>query len=85
MGLFDKFKTILSGKKDKVEEIKNNVNVDDINDIEVEDIKDSKEADLVSYDKGLEKTRKEFVSQLSILGKKFTKVNEDYYEEGKYI
>ena len=81
MGLFDKFKTILSGKKDKVEEIKNNVNVDDINDIEVEDIKDSKEADLVSYDKGLEKTRKEFVSQLSILGKKFTKVNEDYYEE----
>ena len=81
MGLFDKFKTILSGKKDKVEEIKNNVNVDDINDIEVEDIKDSKEADLVSYDKGLEKTRKEFVSQLSILGKKFTRVNEDYYEE----
>ena len=55
--------------------------MDDINDIEVEDIKDSKEADLVSYDKGLEKTRKEFVSQLSILGKKFTKVNEDYYEE----
>lgn len=81
MGLFDKFKSILSGKKDKVEEIKNNVNVDDVKDIEVEDIKDTKEADLVSYDKGLEKTRKEFVSQLSILGKKFTKVNEDYYEE----
>ncbi len=37
--------------------------------------------DLVTYDKGLEKTRKEFVSELSLLGKKFTKVNEEYYEE----
>ena len=33
------------------------------------------------YDKGLEKTRKEFVSELSLLGKKFTKVTEEYYEE----
>lgn len=40
-----------------------------------------KDKDLVTYDKGLEKTRKEFVSELSLLGKKFTKVNEEYYEE----
>ena len=40
-----------------------------------------KDKDLLVYDKGLEKSRKEFVSQLSILGKKFTRVNEDYYEE----
>ncbi len=40
-----------------------------------------KDKDLLAYDKGLEKSRKEFVSELSILGKKFTKVNEDYYEE----
>jgi len=33
------------------------------------------------YDKGLEKTRKEFVSKLSMLGVKYTKVSEDYYEE----
>ena len=33
------------------------------------------------YDKGLEKTRESFVSSLSLLGKKFTKVNEEYYEE----
>ena len=33
------------------------------------------------YDKGLEKTRKEFVSELSLLGKRYTKVTEDYYEE----
>ena len=33
------------------------------------------------YDKGLEKTRDNFVSSLSLLGKKFTKVNEEYFEE----
>ena len=44
-----------------------------------------KDKDLVVYDKGLEKSRKEFVSQLSILGKKFTKVNEEYYEELEQI
>lgn len=33
------------------------------------------------YDKGLEKIRESFVSSLSLLGKKFTKVNEEYYEE----
>lgn len=37
--------------------------------------------DLEAYDKGLEKTRKEFVSELSILGHKYTKVNEEYFEE----
>lgn len=34
-----------------------------------------------SYEKGLEKTRKEFVSKLSTLGIKYTKVNESYFEE----
>lgn len=33
------------------------------------------------YDKGLEKTRKEFVSKLSLLGIKYTKIDEEYYEE----
>ncbi len=32
------------------------------------------------YEKGLEKTRKEFVSKLSLLGVQFTKVNEEYFE-----
>ena len=35
----------------------------------------------ITYDKGLEKTRKEFVSSLSLLGKKFGKVNDDYFDE----
>ena len=45
--------------------------------------KDSVKEEIVQekYDKGLEKTRKSFVSSLSLLGKKFTKVNEEYYEE----
>jgi fused signal recognition particle receptor len=33
------------------------------------------------YDKGLEKTRKEFISQLSNLSKKYKNINEDYFEE----
>lgn len=33
------------------------------------------------YDKGLKKTREEFVSQLSLLGIKYTKIDEDYFDE----
>ena len=39
------------------------------------------EKERLAYDKGLEKTRKEFVSELSILGHKYTKVSEEYFEE----
>ena len=35
----------------------------------------------ITYDKGLEKTRKEFVSSLSLLGVKFTKIDDDYFDE----
>jgi fused signal recognition particle receptor len=37
--------------------------------------------DTEMYDKGLEKTRKEFTSKLSLLGKKYLKVNDDYFDE----
>ncbi len=33
------------------------------------------------YDKGLEKTRKEFVSELNILGIKYKKVTDEYFDE----
>jgi len=36
---------------------------------------------LETYEKGLEKTREEFVSKLSLLGVKYTKVSEEYFEE----
>ena len=42
-------------------------------------VEEAKEIEL--YDKGLEKTRKEFVSKLSTLGIKYTKVSEEYYDE----
>ena len=44
-----------------------------------EEIKEKE--DIVSYDKGLEKTRNVFVSKLSILNSKYKKVNEAYFEE----
>lgn len=37
--------------------------------------------EITLYDKGLEKTRKEFVSKLSLLGIKYTKVSEEYFDE----
>lgn len=42
--------------------------------------KDKKE-DIEVYDKGLEKTRKEFVSEINVLGHKFHKVTDEYFEE----
>jgi len=37
--------------------------------------------EIKAYDKGLEKTRKEFVNELSILGHKYTKVTDEYFDE----
>ncbi len=46
------------------------------------EIKDAEEKEIVEdYDKGLKKTREEFVSKLNILGIKYTKVSEEYFEE----
>ena len=38
-----------------------------------------------SYSKGLEKTRNEFVSKLNVLGIKYTKIDEAYFEELEQI
>ena len=40
-----------------------------------------KKEEVKNYDKGLEKTRKEFVSQLSNLSKRYKNINDDYFEE----
>lgn len=40
-----------------------------------------KSEEIKTYDEGLKKTRNEFVSKLSVLGIKYTKVNEEYFEE----
>lgn len=41
--------------------------------------------EVATYEKGLEKTREEFVSKLNVLGIKYTKVNEEYFEELEQI
>ena len=43
--------------------------------------KKEEKKDLEIYDKGLEKTRNEFVSELNLLGIKYKKVNEEYFDE----
>ena len=50
-------------------------------DIFKKNIKKEDKKDLEVYDKGLEKTRKEFINSLNILGIKYNKVTEEYFEE----
>jgi fused signal recognition particle receptor len=73
MGFFDKIKSIISKKEKKVTEVEVEKKVTEEKVEEVEEI--------TKYDKGLEKTRKEFVSKLSLLGVKYTKIDEEYFEE----
>ena len=48
---------------------------------EKESAKKEVQDSLETYDKGLKKTRDEFVSKLSLLGIKYMKVTEEYFEE----
>lgn len=43
--------------------------------------KKEEKQDIEVYDKGLEKTRKEFISELNLLGIKYTKVSDEYFDE----
>ena len=43
--------------------------------------KEENKEDIEIYEKGLEKTRKEFVNELNILGHKYTKVSDEYFDE----
>ena len=50
--------------------------------IKKEEIKDKDvQEEIRNYDDGLKKTREDFVSKLNVLGIKYTKVSEDYFEE----
>lgn len=73
MGLFQKFKEKILGKKEIVEKVEEEK-------VKVEELTEE-EQDTIKYDKGLEKTRKEFVSELTLLGHRFTKVTDEYYDE----
>lgn len=57
MGIFDRFKNILTNKNSEVTK------------------------DVSLYDKGLEKTRNEFTSKLSLLNSKYKRITQDYFDE----
>lgn len=42
---------------------------------------ENKDENVKKYDEGLEKSRNEFVSKLSMLGIKYTKINDEYFDE----
>ena len=41
----------------------------------------SKDKEVVKYDEGLSKTRREFATELSNLSRKYKNIDEDYFEE----
>ena len=45
------------------------------------EVKNEEKEEIKVYDEGLKKTRDNFISKLNILGIKYTKVNEEYFEE----
>ena len=72
MGLFSFLKSKFSKKKETAHE-------------ETSPSVKEQEASLASYEKGLEKSRKNFASRLEDLSKRYAKVNEEYFEELEQI
>ena len=70
MGLFSKIKNIFS-KQEEVKE--NNEVISNEEKVEIEDTS--------KYVEGLSKSRDNFVNKLSILGIKYTKISDDFYDE----
>lgn len=76
MGFFSKIKNIFN----KQEEIKEKINEEEIDNSEKsEEIEEAKETK--KYVEGLSKSRDNFVSKLSLLGIKYTKISDDFYDE----
>ena len=76
MGFFSKIKNIFN----KQEEIKEKINDEEINNGEsLNEIEEVKETE--KYVEGLSKSRDNFVSKLSLLGIKYTKISDDFYDE----
>ena len=80
MGFFKKLKEVFSKKEEKVEDIKTEeINSEDISEEEKSEIEEVKETE--KYVDGLSKSRDNFVNKLSILGIKYTKISDDFYDE----
>ena len=74
MGLFSKIKEVFSKKEEIKEEIDNK-------DIIVSEEEKEEVIETDKYVEGLSKSRDNFVSKLSILGIKYTKISDDFYDE----
>ena len=81
MGLFNKIKSIFSKKEEIVENLdeeileSENLDEEEVSEEVVEAIETNK------YVEGLSKSRDNFVNKLSILGIKYTKISDDFYDE----
>ena len=76
MGFFSKIKNIFN----KQEEIKEKINDEEIDNGEsLDEIEEVKETE--KYVEGLSKSRDNFVSKLSLLGIKYTKISDNFYDE----
>ena len=64
---------------DEDEEITEEENIDE--EIEIEPLTDEKKEKVKIYDKGLSKSRGGFVSKLQDLTRRYSKINEDYFDE----
>jgi len=84
MGLFNKIKNIFS-KEEKIEkEIPEkviNVESQEDNVISDEPVTEKSEESVKVYEKGLTKSRKGFVSNLISLTSRYSKINDDYFDE----
>ena len=91
MGLFDKIKKFFKKQeeiKEKIEE--KDIELDEISEEEIDEIEEtnniSKEEieevkETEKYVEGLSKSRDNFVNKLSVLGIKYTKISDDFYDE----
>ena len=90
MGLFSKIKNMFKGgnkplENEVIEEVKEKKIEVDEDEEEVVEVKETKKTtkdeSVKVYEKGLTKSRKNFVSRLADLTNKYSKVNEDYFDE----
>lgn len=89
MGLFSKIKDMFKGNGasiDKENESKEQekdaiIEMEDENSVEVREEESSNKKEVKVYEKGLTKSRKGFVSNLIRLSSRYSKINEEYFDE----
>ena len=74
MGLFSKLKEVFSKKEEKIEEVKNE-------EVKIDNEEKEEIVETEKYVDGLSKSRDNFVNKLSILGIKYTKISDEFYDE----